>query len=326
MQKTAIEYLDYTWNPLAMRCTPVSDGCEHCWHLRMADRLCANPKIGNAEAESYAGHDAPLVRWKALKKPITAKMPGRIGVQFMGDLFHMGVDFGMVHEVFDVMWQSPQHTFLVLTKRPERMFEFMTQKNIQNMYGNEWPLKNVWLGVTTENQARADERIPILLQIPAAKRWISIEPMLGPVNITPCLGGNCKDCGYTLKQCRDAKVVGYIACCPDCRHDPCLDWVVLGGETGPGARPMHPDWVRSVRDQCQAAGVPFFFKQWGEWMPWCELYPDRDPRFTGEVPLVNGISKVTTTVIDGQRYYRVGNKAAGHLIDGREWREMPGEQ
>lgn len=322
MQKTAIEYLDYTWNPLAMRCSPVSEGCEHCWHLRMADRLAANPKIGNAEAESYAGHDVPLVRWTALKKPITAKMPGRIGVQLMGDLFHLGVDFGMVHEVFDVMWQSPHHTFLVLTKRPERMFEFMTQKNIQNMYGNEWPLKNVWLGVSCENQARADERIPILLQIPAAVRWVSIEPMLGAVDISPW--DRCDQCGRlrnTFDPYNDlGKPWTHWAChehynpdggCDGTYEENAIDWVVLGGETGPGARPMHPDWVRSVRDQCVEAGVPFYFKQWGEWA----LTTEEEPFMECWTTAVG--DKLDTIMA------RCGKKRSGHLLDGREWREMP---
>lgn len=310
MQKTAIDYLDYTWNPLAMRCTPVSEGCEHCWHLRMADRLGANPKIGNAEAESYAGHDTPLVRWKELKKPIAAKTPGIIGVQFMGDLFHLGVDFGMVHEVFDVMWQSPHHTFLVLTKRPERMFEFMTQKNIQNMYGNEWPLKNVWLGVSCENQARADERIPILLQIPAAVRWVSIEPMLGPV----VLRRKANDENEMIQMALMGRLDEYSR--PVQRG---IDWVVVGAETGPGARPMHPDWVRSVRDQCQAAGVPFFFKQWGEWAPWGSDCCDYMFQFNCDEMDKRFERAVTEPYVS----YRVGKKSAGHLLDGREWREMP---
>lgn len=319
MQKTSIDYLTHTWNPLAMRCTPVSEGCAHCWHLRMADRLGANPKIGNAEAESYAGHDTPLVRWKELKKPITAKTPGIIGVQFMGDLFHLGVDFGMVHEVFDIMWQSPHHTFLVLTKRPERMFEFMTQKNIQNMYGNEWPLKNVWVGVTAENQARADERIPILLQIPAAKRWVSIEPMLGPVDLRAYLHRGLL---------ADPSEIGKF-------YNP-LDWIVLGGETGPGARPMHPDWARSVRDQCQAAGVPIFFKQWGDWVP--AKQDEYNPFIYPNQGYVSPISSMAPLPYPGTGYCysprnlekrgcayvaKIGKKAAGHLLDGREWREMP---
>jgi protein gp37 len=287
MQKTSIDYLTHTWNPLSMRCTPVSEGCEHCWHLRMADRLAANPNIGNAEAESYAGHDTPLVRWKELKKPITAKTPGIIGVQFMGDLFHLGVDFGMVHEVFDVMWQSPHHTFLVLTKRPERMFEFMTQKNIQNMYSNEWPLKNVWLGVSCENQARANERIPILLEIPAAVRWVSIEPMIGPVDLTNLSIHSPEDENDPAisLDALTGRVKG-----PDEMMDSRLGWVVLGGETGPGARPMEGDWARSVREQCTASGVPFYFKQHGD--AWRKMFS------------------------------RPGYRE-NYELDGREWREMP---
>lgn len=318
MNHTNIDYLDYTWNPLAMRCTPVSEGCEHCWHIRMADRLAKNPAIPDDRRAAYAGEEAPILIGKELEAPLHLRKPSRIGVQFMGDLFHDDVAIDDLVDVFYVMAKAAAHTFLLLTKRPSRMLsifhgdlssEFV--RVFRSRYQHHDPVRitgnNLWLGITIENQARADERIPVLLQIPAAKRWVSIEPMLGAVDLRPYLHRG---------SFADPSEIGKF-------YNP-LDWVVLGGETGPGARPMHPDWVRSVRDQCVGARVPFFFKQWGEWLPWCELYPDRDPRFTGEVPARNGINPTTTTLIDGQRYYGVGNKTAGHLLDGREWREMPG--
>ena len=183
----------------------------------------------------------------------------------------------------------------------------MTQKNIQNMYGNQWPLPNVWLGVSCENQARADERIPILLQIPAAKHWVSIEPMLGAVDFH-LPNGNFPKYNALQKWTNGERATG-------------IDWVVLGGETGPGARPMHPDWVRSVRDQCQAAGVPFYFKQWGEWIQLRDNAACRAGEFKGQRIEVDQYSnpdqcrRITLC--------RVGSKASGHLLDGREWREMP---
>ena len=292
MNKTNIGYLDYTWNPIAMRCTPVSEGCAHCWHLSMADRLRENPMIKPTERDAYAGRDTPIIREKEIKKPIATKAQGRIGVQFMGDLFYEGVGFDQIHRIFDVMWRAERHTFLVLTKRPERMFEFMTQKGIKGMYGNEWPLKNIWLGVTAENQDRADERIPILLQIPAAVRFVSVDPMLGPVDLFPYFEGLCKDCGSAKTTCDRWKASGKIACCPDCRHEPRLDWVICGGESGAGARSMHPNWVRSLRDQCVAAGVPFMFKQWGWW---------------GNIEGSEGM----------------GKKDAGRILDGKVWDQYP---
>ncbi len=311
MNKTNIEYLDYTWNPIAMRCTPVSEGCAHCWHLDTCERLRMNPKIKKAEAEAYAGHEAPLMKYDELQKPLRKRGSLRIGVQFMGDLFYEGIDFGMIHAVFDMMWKSFQHTFLVLTKRPERMFEFMTQQNIKRMYGNEWPLPNVWLGVTVESDKYL-WRIGELLKIPAAVRWVSYEPGLGPVDLDQYLFDPdycCWNCG--LIPIDGNNVHDHILdVCPRCnaswdgkRH---LDWVVCGGESGPGARPMHPDWVRSVRDQCKAAGVPFFFKQWGEY-EWRSI-------------ITSHMGTVTSNSIQP---IKVGKGCAGRLLDGREWLEYP---
>jgi protein gp37 len=203
-----------------------------------------------------------------LDKPLHWRKPCKIFVCSMGDLFHQAVPTEFIYKVFDVMKSCPQHTFLVLTKRPQRM-------SPEPKDGICIIFKNIWLGVSVENQKRADERIPILLQIPAAKRFVSIEPMLGLVDL--------ERGRYFLTE-----------------PGPRLDWVILGGESGPKARPMNPDWVRSVRDQCKAAGVPFFFKQWGEWYPCI----DRD---TGE---------------QREDMVRLGKKKAGCLLDGAEHKEM----
>jgi protein gp37 len=194
-----------------------------------------------------------------------------------------------------VMALCPQHTFQILTKRPEGMLAYIesraSESGAQGIYETmavladarkieisykwlRWPLPNVWLGVSVENQAAADERIPLLLKTPSAVRFISAEPVLGLIDVTnvrPMEG----DIGHA----------GWVA------------WVICGGESGPGARPMHPDWARSLRDQCVAASVPFFFKQWGEYAP-----------------------------VDGSPLYgmaKVGKKAAGTLLDGREWKQFP---
>jgi protein gp37 len=299
MNKTDIDYLNFTWNPVVMRCTPVSEGCDHCWHLRMVNRLSKNPKIGETERVIYTGQGMPLngyfpYKGTEVKAPCRKKKPSIIGVQFMGDLFHENVHKDTIHGVWDIMKSSPQHTFIILTKRPERMKEVLSMIYSKERMG--WSMgfwQHVWLGVTCENQARADERIPILLQIPAAKRFVSIEPMLGPVDLTNIQAGN----HWINALNGNSQYVSSLG--------PRLDWVILGGETGPGARPMHPGWVRSVRDQCQAAGVPFFFKSFGEYE-------------------MDSIVKVWNP--DGEDkpfFHKVGKKRTGHILDGREWREFP---
>jgi protein gp37 len=196
----------------------------------------------------------------------------------MADLFGDWISNEWIFKIMQEVEKNPQWTFIFLTKRPE---------NVEWFWRPPWP--NAWLGVSCENQARADERIPILLQIPAAMRFVSLEPMLGPVDLRFC------------DEFPDAD-----GCYEDARHG--IDWVIPGGESGPGARPLHPDWVRSVRDQCQAAGVPFFFKGWGEYS-----YELREYGPDGE------------NWIDKNEYFRnhVGKKVSGRLLDGRTWEEYP---
>lgn len=180
-----------------------------------------------------------------------------------------------------------------------------------------WPevIDNLWLGVTAENQEQADKRIPILLEIPAAVRFVSVEPMHGPVNLSS-LWDVCPECGsWEIYEPR-----GEMRYCDDCGSDvPTpkvgIDWVIVGGESGPGARPMHPDWSRSLRDQCQAAGVPFFFKQWGEWWP----LGQRSNSWDGNMDHVPPETK-----LGEQLMIKVGKKKAGRLLDGKEWLQYPG--
>jgi protein gp37 len=171
-----------------------------------------------------------------LSEPLQWKKPQRIFVVSMGDLFHEDVKRDWIDAAWSTMAEARQHTFQVLTKRPDRMREFMVDRKRKG-WKADWA--NIHLGVTAENQPTADERIPILLQIPAAKRFVSVEPMLGPVDL--------------LRMHQSAW--------EGTSRRPMVDWIICGGETGPGARPMNPDWARSLRDQCQAAGLPFFFKQ-----------------------------------------------------------------
>jgi len=277
MQRTAIEYLTHTWNPLAMRCTPVSDGCKNCWHLRMANRMSKNPKIEFYNRVAYGGASDPMV--KDFESPFRTKKPAVIGVQFMGDLFHHAVTNEQIAATFGVMAACPQHTFMVLTKRPARMADWFRWVVLQDAvcdgvpgslecawqilcavdhdgpiackYGpspdTPWPIPNVWMGVSVEDQETADERVPLLLKTPAANRFVSCEPLLGPVDFL--------ECGAFETDYTDFSAGHMEFFVSD------IDWVIAGAETGPGARQANLDWFRSLRDQCAAADVPFFFKQ-----------------------------------------------------------------
>lgn len=221
-----------TWNPVS-GCTKISAGCLNCYAERMSKRLAGRFGYPADDPFRVTAHfdkfDAPL-KWK---KPRT------VFVCSMGDLFHKDVGYNVHQTIWDTMEQTPQHTYLILTKRAENMYTTMDSLRVSHGI-----LPNIWLGVTTENQARADERIPLLLQCPAAVRFVSVEPMLEPVDVEGALGFSFRDAHH-----------GY-------RYDvPSVDWVIVGGETGPGARPMRYGWACNVRDQCKAAGVPFFFKQ-----------------------------------------------------------------
>ena len=304
-----IEWTDATWNPI-VGCTRVSEGCMNCYAERFAARF--PDRFGGVSRMTEYGPrwtGKIVLRPEALNLPLRWRKQRRIFVNSMSDLFHPDVPFEFVEKVFFIMAAAEHHTFQVLTKRPERMLEFMKRTEWREAIGlAAWPLPNVWLGVSVENQRAADERIPLLLQTPAAVRFLSCEPLLGPVMLTG-LGKRCYGCAAGVPhRCRNVLV----------------DWVIVGGESGPGARPMHPDWVRSIRDQCQAAGVAFHFKQWGEWLPVkatpgtknyhsCADGKMRTPR----------IGDKTHEWGDGVVSIRVGKKAAGRLLDGRTWDELP---
>lgn len=277
---TKIEWADATWNPI-VGCTKVSPGCDHCYAIRTAHRMTANPNPRVSQA--YAGTEAGG-EWTGkvnlltdrLDQPLRWRKPRRIFVNAQSDLFHKDVPDEFIARVFAVMALTPRHTYQVLTKRHGRMRSLLRSDNfrpavedamrgIVAAYRTErawyaaWPLPNLWLGVSVEDQQWADIRVPALLDTPAAVRWLSCEPLLGPVDLRGLL--QCFHCKTTHKfeLCdRMSHPVPYGALSK--RH---VDWVVVGGESGPGARPMHPAWARSLRDQCQDAGVPFHFKQAG---------------------------------------------------------------
>lgn len=276
---TKIEWTDETWNPIT-GCTKVSPGCDHCYAKTMHERW-----------NGPGSFDTVTLHPGRLEKPLRWRTPRRVFVNSMSDLFHQDVPDEYIARVFAVMAWSYRHTFQILTKRHARMRSLLSSPDFRRLCDREWcdvqdwtrarlvdpeyvdtcptvdnwPLPNVWLGVSVETQQWADIRIPALLDTPAAVRFLSCEPLLGPVDIW----------GRS-----------YLGAEQPAR----IDWVIVGGESGPGARPMHPDWARSLRDQCVAAGVPFLFKQWGA--------HDADGKC-------------------------VGKKAAGRVLDGCTWDEYP---
>ena len=335
--RTKIEWTDATWNPVT-GCTRVSPGCENCYidwappfriegrHFTIPCERCGvggfEPMAGkfrdshacsvcNGEGEvrSHAIGSTTGVRLhpERLDQPLRWRRPRKVFVNSLSDLFHDDVPDEYIAQVFAVMARAENHTFQVLTKRHGRMrallssWEFREALRCKLGWPDlaEWPLPNVWLGVTVEDQKRADLRVPALLDTPAAVRFLSCEPLLGPVDLSPWTGH-----GYGGDPREEESLI---------------DWVIAGGESGPNARPMHPDWARSLRDQCVAAGVPFFFKQWGEWAPdsyAVGVLPDRCT-YVGDPIEANW----THGLPFRQRMRRVGKKAAGRELDGRTWDE-----
>jgi len=304
--KTNIEWTDATWNPVT-GCSKVSDGCKNCYAERLSHRFgwTSKPWTAANAAENV------ILNLERLEQPLRWKKPRRIFVNSMSDLFHEQVPDWFIRKVFQVMAEANWHIFQVLTKRPKRMKEMIERLGpefdgmIYNGTKESWPIPNVWLGVSAENQKAADERIPLLLQTPAAVRFLSCEPLLGPVQI-PEVFLKKLDWGEGPKDWPDGAGT--------------IDWVIVGGETGPGSRPMHPDWVRSIRDQCVEAGVPFFFKSWGEWL---HPYLIRD----GQTAMMEWAGRFKMYEFDTDNVLsRVGRRRAGRYLDGRTWDEMPGGQ
>jgi protein gp37 len=374
-EASSIEWTDATWN-IVTGCQVVSPGCTNCYAMKLAGtRLQHHASRAGLTSPSKAG---PVwngqVRFNAgwLTQPLRWKRPRKIFVCAHGDLFADGVEDAWLDQVFAVMALAPQHTFQVLTKRPARMRAYLSDAETKHRVGVEviklgppigvdvrkypgqviwdahgtgqihavWPLPNVWAGVSTEDQDRADERIPELLRTPVAVRFISVEPFLSAIDLTDVAndGDSYFDVlrGHTAEESIDGEAV------------PGLDWVIVGGESGPGARPMHPAWARKIRDDCDAASVPFFFKQWGGWAPVCAMSEEQvdaayHPR-PARRPEASRRCKVATHVLhdDASRHgtveplayiggvgamlmMEIGKHAAGRLLDGAEHNWMPGQ-
>jgi len=343
---SGIEWCDEVWNPVT--------GCEkglpcwtHCWARRMAEN----------RLRGRCGYDAdepfrPTVHWEKINKLTPLQKSKRVFACSMADLFCKGVPDKWREWVFAQIAICQQHTVILLTKRPKKAYEYLTKGSWKNNDARNrgeqvdcakqhifltachileearngrnkrwwdvaqewagWPLPNLWLGISASNQTEVDERVPWLLKIPAAKRVLCLEPLLGPVDLSGWLGF------AGTRRMGDGLEYQWAGERPD--------WVIVGGESGPGARPMHPDWARNVRDQCQEAGVPFFFKQWGEWQVGGT---DSDP---GEAVMTDPHIHDPNALKDGHGGWaadnptamaRVGKKLAGRELDGRTWDQVP---
>lgn len=272
-----IEWTDATWNPI-VGCSVVSPGCTNCYAMGHAARIvrCAKGAPSHYDGTTQPSKAGPVWTGKValapdhiLTAPLRWSRPRRIFVNSMGDLFHESVPDAWIDRVFAVMALAEQHTFQIITKRAKRMREYASRAaacgehwlaHIPDAPAEKWPLPNVWLGVSAEDQTRADERIPELLETPAAVRFVSAEPLLGPLDLLgPDMEGPLTNGEPTQAQI-DADRTGWRVIRYGVSR---LDWIIVGGESGPGARPMHPQWARDIRDQCERAGVPFFMKQMG---------------------------------------------------------------
>ena len=310
---TKIEWTEETWNPI-IGCSKVSPGCDNCYAERMAKRLANMPNTLHYQAVTCPGPHQEPKGWNgktylvesALSKPLHWKKPRTIFICSMGDLFHETVALTSIMEVMYVINKCPQHTFLILTKRPKRMYEYFMEW-VPNPFGSPFsPLSNIWIGVTAENQEAANKRIPILLQIPAAKRFVSIEPMLGAVDLKN---------EWIEKELQSVGGAGSA-------FFPSIDWVICGGESGPGARPMYPDWVRSIKKQCNKADVPFFFKQWGAWVPVDYINKEKpEACYVNLTP--DGKKEILLREPRLVNLRRVGKKKAGCLLNSEEWKQIP---
>jgi protein gp37 len=306
-ENSAIEWCDHTFNPWE-GCQKVAPECDNCY-AEARDKRFTGGKHWGPDAPrrrtTFASWLHPIM-WN--KRAVAEGIRYRVFCASLADVFDNAVDPRWRIDLFELIRLTPNLDWLLLTKRPQNMRGMLPYD-----WGNGWP--NVWLGTSAGSQKTANTNIPHLLATPAAVRFVSCEPLLGPVDLTACP--------------RDDALLGYL---PDETGDrSAIDWVICGGESGPGARPMHPDWARSLRDQCQAAGVAFFFKQWGEYETHYDR-PNDDPDWRRFDTVARGDPKGRWLNMEGgvgfhgERLVRVspvGKARAGRLLDGRTWDEFP---
>lgn len=315
-----IEWCDHTFNPW-IGCTKVSAACKNCYAEAMMDKRFGRVKWGpqgHRARTSAANWRKPLAwneqqwyecmscgwRGSYSERPAVFRCPKcnslavnktrqRVFCASLADVFEDKPELAVWrYDLLNLIMETQNLIYLLLTKRPENVASM-----IGYQYGNPWGdglPTNVWIGTSVENQQTADERIPHLLQIPAVVRFLSVEPLLEPIYLNLEENGRHPDYNWGI------------------------DWVIVGGESGPNARPMHPDWVRSIRDQCIAADVPFLFKQWGEYAPLVNL-----PSDCSIYGMKNKANWYWHEVAPSEASVRVGKHTAGRLLDGREWNEFP---
>lgn len=357
-EKTGIEWTDSTWNPLralnlatgkiGWHCEHASEGCRFCYAEGINRRL----GTGLDFKPGHRGDVEIFLDEKMLLDPLHWKKPRMIFVNSMSDTFAEFVKDEWIDRMFAVMALCPQHKFQVLTKRAGRMRKWCTETYGEGFTARDridntvlgwcldkekfreiffrsgrldvvndgynacehWPLPNVWIGISAERQQEADDRIPSLLATPAAVRFVSLEPLLGPIDLFHIKEAT----GFTFNALSKKEGISF--------RGAGLDWIITGGESGPHARPMHPQWARDIRDQCAAAGVPYFFKQWGEW----EIdsgrpgaMPENGARNTWVGKNGRTYNPSAPNGLDCWAMRRIGKRAAGRLLDGIEHNGMP---
>jgi protein gp37 len=365
-QNTKIEWAHHTFNPW-IGCTKVGSGCDNCYAEADFDkrRHVVQWGAGNPRKRTAPSTWAQPIKWNAEAQRLGVRY--RVFCASLADVFDNAVPTEWRRDLLNLIELTPNLDWLLLTKRIGNVQEMVSRAKHGQWFHAQ---PNVWIGATIVNQEEADRDIPKLLSVPAAKRFLSMEPLLGPVDLGPWIGNeDCHVCGARFygdairakwMNSDPAVAVEFETApedendirrvCPACgQRDNCgevgpvygdglaggLDWIIVGGESGPGARPMHPDYVRSLRDQCEAAGVPFLFKQWGEWIPY-EDSAQPPFKWSQHGHEIDGHLLPDFESEDGQRQRewhcdwsdmllarRVGKKAAGRLLDGREWNGVP---
>lgn len=327
-ENTKIEWADHTFNPW-IGCTKVSPACDHCY--AEAD-FATRRKVVQWGAGQPRKHTAPStwampLRWNAEAERLGVSY--RVFCASLADVFDNEVPAEWRAKLFNLILSTPHLDWLLLTKRIGNAARMINETLPDNMkafpaeHPLAWPWPNVWIGASITSQAEADRDIPKLLAVPAAKRFLSMEPLLGPVDLERPRPGPDLDQGGGRMICQPWLIQSGI------------DWVIVGGESGPHARPMHPDWARDLRDQCERAGVPFLFKQWGEWAghqiandgeidPPMQMDLRRIARWEGDSAReVMPHEPAGSVLAEGFVSSWVGKKTAGRLLDGRTWDEVP---
>lgn len=348
-ENTKIEWCDHTFNPW-MGCQKVSDACKFCYAETETPVRVLRGRGVELWGPSATRVKTSVQTWQKPRQwDAKARREGvrrKVFCASLADVFEDREELNVLRSwLFQLIQETPNLDWLLLTKRPENVMRCVQAvcdligpaREMASSWLNGFPKKNIWIGTTVENQEMADRRIPELLNVPAAVRFLSCEPLLGAVNVSQHL--RCQSClDPSVCWCTDARV----------------NWVIAGGESGPNARPMHPDWARSLRDQCKEAGVPFLFKQWGDWKPISEMLeseyeqlykPNRIAEEHEDQSALNDvfgrscivpqvpINYIGETGIEkgfwvheghsGMLMFKLGKKKAGRMLDGAEWSQFP---